>query len=187
MWPCGMWHQCKKFVPIRGRLVRTVGRLVSSRHRRSAFASSCVNQMFCFFLASPPPTQRFCSLFLFFSPLWRSSFPGHVPLSGCIYIRIYIIYMHISNEFLMHFSLALAQCAPLCGTVWDKLSTWRHPTEGQKLFPVHSGCVCRFSACAGHCDLVLLCFIFFSVLTQKMRIRNVVPGSGQRCLSTSID
>lgn len=87
MWPCGMWHQCKKFVPIRGRLVRTVGRLVSPRRRRSAFASSCVNQMFCFFLLLPPPlppVQRFCSLFLFFSPLWRSSFPGHVSLSGCI-------------------------------------------------------------------------------------------------------
>lgn len=70
MWACGMWHQCKKFVPIRGRLVRTVGRLVSPR-RRCAFASSCVNQMFCFSL---PPAQQFCSLFLFFSPLWRSSF-----------------------------------------------------------------------------------------------------------------
>lgn len=52
----------------------------------------------------------------------------------------------------MHFSLALAAS----DAVWDKLSTWRQPTER-----VRSSCVCvcvgvcRARACVGHCNLLL--------------------------------
>lgn len=61
--------------------------------------------------------------------------------------------MHISNEFLMHFSLALA----VGNAVWDKLSTSRQPTEGQKL------CVCLcvwVSVCVWRVLAIAICFCF---------------------------
>lgn len=80
----------------------------------------------------------------------------------------------------MHFSLALA----VGNAVWDKLSTSRQPTEGQKLCV--GMCVC------GVCWPLRFVVVFPCLRRAFSNAKNakkcayamLFTGSGQRCLST---